>query len=173
LDHGEQRTATDQPHVSVVMSSASPTPLDVGILRPGEAPRGSIDCPYCGCHVVDQAKLLGQSILCPKCHASFNAPDKSRTSQQQMAWYSRMRLIGFVLLALGGIGALISLTMDTTVGVESQVNGWTQVERVNNIGRMDERRNWLIVSGLIVITGAVFVGFGLLADNRRPTIPGR
>jgi hypothetical protein len=82
-----------------------------------------------------------------------------------------MKLIGFLLLAVGCVGVLVSLNMDVTVGVESQVNGWTQVERVNNIGRMDERRNWLIVSGFAVITGAVFVGFGTLADKRRPTMP--
>ena len=61
--------------------------------------------------------------------------------------------------------------MDTTVGVESQIGGWTHVDRVHNIGRMDARRNWLIVSGLVVITGGMFVGFGFLADKGRPTIP--
>lgn len=82
-----------------------------------------------------------------------------------------MKLIGFIVLAVGCIGAVASLNMDTTVGVESQVNGWTNIERVHNIGRMDERRNWLIVSGFVVVTGAVFVGFGVLADKSHPTMP--
>ncbi len=180
LADGEPTDPSVQSHASINMSSAFPTLL--GSRRSGEAnptsksplpvpPRGSIGCPYCGCLVVEDAKLLGQSILCPKCHANFNAPDSRQTSFQTITGIVFLKLIGCILLGVGCIGAFIALNMDTTVGVESQIGGWTHVDRVHNIGRMDARCNWLIVSGLVVITGGMFVGFGFLADKGRPTIP--
>jgi|HubBroStandDraft_5_1064220.scaffolds.fasta_scaffold541032_1 hypothetical protein len=79
-----------------------------------------------------------------------------------------MKAAGFIVLAVGCISGAASLYLDTTVGVENQVNGWTQVERVHNIGRMDQRRNLLIASGFIALVGTLFVGFGFLRDARRP-----
>ena len=79
-----------------------------------------------------------------------------------------MKAAGFIILAVGLISGAASLSMDTTVGVENQVNGWTQVERVHNIERMDQRRNWLIASGFIALIGTMFVGFGFLHDARLP-----
>jgi hypothetical protein len=79
-----------------------------------------------------------------------------------------MKAAGFIVLAAGCISGAASLYLDTTVGVENQVNGWTQVERVHNIGRMDQRRNLLIASGFIALVGTLFVGFGFLRDTRLP-----
>lgn len=61
--------------------------------------------------------------------------------------------------------------MDTTVNVSHEVNGWTEVEQVHNIGRMDERRTWLICSGCVALIGTLFVGFGTLASQRAATVP--
>lgn len=64
---------------------------------------------------------------------------------------------GGLLLALGGIGALLVLNMDTSV--ETSMGG-----RVNNIGLMNQQQNYLIVCVVIAIIGAV-----LLLRNRPDT----
>ena len=115
LADGEPADATDQSHVSVVMSSAFPTLLGIGSRRSGEAnppstspppvpPRGPIECPYCGCLVVDDAKLLGQSILCPKCHANFNAPDSEADNKRAAArGVSGLHIVFAAAMISGGI----------------------------------------------------------------------
>jgi hypothetical protein len=82
-----------------------------------------------------------------------------------------MKIVGFILLAIGCVSGVASLLMDTTVSVSHDVNGWTQVEQVHNVGRMDDRRTWLICSGVVALIGTLFVGFGSLGAPRAATTP--
>lgn len=68
-----------------------------------------------------------------------------------------MKLLGIVLLAIGVLWAVVTFNADTTVSTESRFIGETYVpsQKVNNIGLMDERRNHLILSALVVVVGAI------------------
>ena len=76
-----------------------------------------------------------------------------------------MKTVGIFALAIGIIGLLISIAMDTTVG--SGVLGG----RVHNIGLMNEKQNLLLVFSALSIVGAVFVGFGRKIPPEIPTAP--
>jgi hypothetical protein len=119
LDRGERSKAADQSHVSAVMSSASPGLLGVGIGSPGVAnttsplpslvpSQGPIECPYCGCRVVEEAKLLGQRILCPKCHANFNAPDSEAEDKRDAVWRFTLGFGFAAAMFVGGIVVLVT-----------------------------------------------------------------
>jgi hypothetical protein len=54
--------------------------------------------------------------------------------------------------------------MDTTVSTSGG-------DRVHNIGLMNDRQNYLIVSGMVAIAGILFLGFGELIEQRRPKGP--
>lgn len=64
-----------------------------------------------------------------------------------------MKATGIVLLVIGAIALFIAFIMDTTVatGLGS--------ERVHNIGLMNDRQNIIIVSGVLAVIGAIFLGF--------------
>jgi DNA-directed RNA polymerase subunit M/transcription elongation factor TFIIS len=61
--------------------------------------RGPIACPFCDSVVAEDAKWLGQAILCPKCHATFTAPD-IRAKEKRDANRS-LTMIGIVMVGLG------------------------------------------------------------------------
>src|SRR5580692_5047595 len=61
--------------------------------RKAVATRGPISCPFCGFLTVDDAKLLGQRILCPKCHANFRAPDSRAEQKRAAAGYAVLKYI--------------------------------------------------------------------------------
>jgi hypothetical protein len=68
------------------------------------------------------------------------------------------KLGGFVLV-LGIILGIVAFSMDTTVTTEPQSIAGVSIpsQTVNNIGLMDERRNYLTVSGLLVLVGVGLV----------------
>ncbi len=74
-----------------------------------------------------------------------------------------MKNFGILLLIIGGIWAFIAFNMDTTVTTGGGTYGGIEIPRmtVNNIGLMDERRNHLIISGLIIIVGIILFVFGI------------
>ena len=72
-----------------------------------------------------------------------------------------MKSLGLLLVCFGLISGFFAFRMETTVQT-----GYPGMERVNNFGLMDERRNGLIVSGLATLSGILLFGFGSL---RRPT----
>jgi len=65
-----------------------------------------------------------------------------------------MKQFGYAILALGVIALLGTLSMD--ISVPSGMFG-----RVNNMGLMQEKQNFLIVSALIVLVGVVMIAAGL------------
>lgn len=70
-----------------------------------------------------------------------------------------MKGLGVILIVLGGAGLVYALRMDTTVVVPGQS------ERVSNLGLMDQRRNVLIVSGLVLLGGFIFTGMAGMSSR--------
>ena len=85
-----------------------------------------------------------------------------------------MDRLGLFLILFGTIGLSIALNMDATVEVPSQTirsgefKTYVPSQRVHNIGRMDERHNWLSVSELVLVCGVLLYGFGVLNEQRYP-----
>lgn len=64
---------------------------------------GPIVCNFCETTVVQDAKWLGQTIICPNCHGTFSAPGgKKETSGASSAWTA----LGILMLVCGLIGIL-------------------------------------------------------------------
>ncbi len=64
---------------------------------------GPIVCGFCDTTVVQDAKWLGQTILCPNCHGTFTAPGgKTQTSGGSSAWTA----LGVLMLVIGFFGIL-------------------------------------------------------------------
>ncbi len=84
-----------------------------------------------------------------------------------------MKKLGIFLLVTGFICAIFAFNIDTTVSTESKSIGGIYIPstRVNNIGLMDERRNFLIFSGFQAVVGAILllVG-GAKNDNKLEAI---
>jgi hypothetical protein len=64
-----------------------------------------------------------------------------------------MKGLGLFLIALGALGLLVGLCMDTSVDVPGLS------ERVHNVGLMDQRRNLLIAGGFVLLGGLLCCGF--------------
>lgn len=73
-----------------------------------------------------------------------------------------MKRFGILLLLVGSLWALVAFNTDTTVATEGFVIGDTYIpsKKVHNIGMMDERRNSLMLSGLVVIVGVILFSVG-------------
>lgn len=73
-----------------------------------------------------------------------------------------MKTLGIVLLMVGSLWALVAFNTDTTVETESLFIGSTYIpsRQVHNIGKMDERRNHLTLSALVVVVGVILFAFG-------------
>ena len=73
-----------------------------------------------------------------------------------------MRVLGIVLLVIGVIVCGVALNMKVTVTTEPQSIGGVKIpsQTVNNIGLMDDRRNALMVGGLVVLVGVVLTAVG-------------
>jgi transcription initiation factor TFIIIB Brf1 subunit/transcription initiation factor TFIIB len=70
--------------------------------------RGAINCPYCEYTVVEEAKLLGQMIACPKCHANFKAPDCEADKKRAAATAVRLGYVFGTAMLAGGVVALLT-----------------------------------------------------------------
>ena len=68
-----------------------------------------------------------------------------------------MRIAGYIAIAVGLIFAIAALFMDVSVDVG---NGY----RVNNIGLMASKQNYLIFGGMLAIAGVIAAVFG---DKRK------
>ena len=88
-----------------------------------------------------------------------------------------MKGLGIALIILGGAGLVYALKMDTTVYVPGETvrygefSASTPSQTVNNMGLMDDRRNAIIISGLAILVGCIFVGMATIADQVQPGEP--
>lgn len=83
-----------------------------------------------------------------------------------------MKGVGGLLIGIGCVALLISWGVDTTVETGGEVIGYgahsTYVprSRVHNIGLVEQRRNYLMISSLVTVVGVLLFGFGTLAENQ-------
>ncbi len=88
-----------------------------------------------------------------------------------------MRGVGFCLIGIGILGLIVALNTDTTVDIDfpSQTIGSVDLSRiispqkVHNYGLMLRQLEWVIISGLVVLCGVVFYGFGEIMERTKPT----
>jgi len=82
-----------------------------------------------------------------------------------------MKQLGALLIIIGIIWGLVAFNMDTTVQTESMSIGGMYIpsRSVNNIGKMDERRNHLIAAGLVLLIGVILVSSNQSKQQDRPT----
>lgn len=69
-----------------------------------------------------------------------------------------MKKIGFLVLVIGVVGLIASLGMDTTVASSRSY------DRIHNIGLMNEKQNFILVSVAIAIAGVVTLVFGYRSE---------
>lgn len=88
-----------------------------------------------------------------------------------------MKILGLLILLVGMVWAGIAFNLNTTVEGGGQTFGTgeysfqTPKVTVNNLGLMEARRNQLMFSGLAVLIGALFVGFGSLTSKSSVASP--
>lgn len=73
-----------------------------------------------------------------------------------------MKEFGVLFLIVGVIWVLIAFNMDTTVSTGVQYIEGIAIpsQTVHNIGKMDERRNHLMMSALLIVVGIILFAFG-------------
>ena len=71
-----------------------------------------------------------------------------------------MKAIGILFIIIGALLGIHALTMDVTVAVDySGGNSLGLPERVNNIGLMSDRQNYLIFGGILLVIGLILTIF--------------
>ena len=103
---------------------------------------GARKCKHCG-EWFDQGALLPSGAVGPQ-------------SQQS----STLAILGGVSLLAGVTFLIYGMSLDTTVST-----GLSGYDRVQNIGLMNEKQNNLLIGGVLLVVGAIFVAAG---RNRRP-----
>jgi hypothetical protein len=68
-----------------------------------------------------------------------------------------MKQVGIAVTVIGAICLALAFGMDVSVDTG------TFVGRVNNVGLMDDRQNYLMISGLTILIGVVLIGFGVVS----------
>ncbi len=84
-----------------------------------------------------------------------------------------MQIFGIILLVIGVAVIIWALNMNVTVTTDAQTVGGVEIpsQTVNNIGLMDDRRNLLIVGGLIGAIGVVLVIVGSVLKKPAGLVP--
>jgi hypothetical protein len=84
-----------------------------------------------------------------------------------------MKRFGVLLIIIGIIWGLVAFNMDTTVQTESMSIGGMYIpsRSVNNLGKMDERRNHLIAAGLALLIGVILLSSNQSKQKEESTTP--
>ena len=83
--------------------------------------------------------------------ADESAADILSRHQSEIRW---MRLVGWSVLAVGAAGLIWALSLDTSVSVGTPLLG---VERVNNVGLMNQKQNLVIAFAVGTVIGVLAV----------------
>jgi len=84
-----------------------------------------------------------------------------------------MRTFGIILVVLGVIGGIYSFNMSTYVETGGEFIGegafstYIPRQSIHNLDLADQRRTYLMISGLLIITGTILFGFGSLQNSSR------
>jgi hypothetical protein len=90
-----------------------------------------------------------------------------------------MKGVGLILVAIGVLGLLAALNMNTTVHVPGQTIGsgesMTNIpsQSVHNLGLMLRQLEWVVVSGFVALSGVLFYGFGEIVEQRDVGVVGK
>jgi hypothetical protein len=81
-----------------------------------------------------------------------------------------MKGIGIVIAVIGSVLLVIAINFNTSLEVPG---GGTYgiPSRVNNLGLMDERRNYMLVAGLLILCGVLLIGFGSVKKASSEIVP--
>jgi|YNPNPStandDraft_1061719.scaffolds.fasta_scaffold158014_2 hypothetical protein len=74
-----------------------------------------------------------------------------------------MKTFGVFLIILGLIGGVFAFQMDTSVS--TGYSEYSPTGRVSNLSLMEERRTYLMVSGLSILAGVLLFGFGSIRSS--------
>jgi len=80
---------------------------------------------------------------------------------------SVMQIVGIALIVIGLVWVLVAWNMNISVSAGGRSIGdyYIPSSRVVNVGLMDERRNQLMLGGLITLAGVILLGFGSLRTS--------
>ena len=87
---------------------------------------------------------------------------------------SGLRSFGIILIIVGIVWGIIAFNMEVSVRTESKTIGsgifttFIPSTKVNNIGLMDDRRNQILISAVILICGVILFGFGTIKNAPTP-----
>lgn len=85
-----------------------------------------------------------------------------------------MKKLGIFLIATGLVWGIVAFNMSTTVETGGQLIGSGEYSYrvpkglVHNIGLIDQRRNHIIISAVLIVSGIILFGFGAVIASRKP-----
>lgn len=79
-----------------------------------------------------------------------------------------MKTFGILLLLVGTIWAFVAFDADTTVSTGGHFIGseYMPSKQIHNIGKMDERRNHLMISSLVILIGVILLVVGKISNKQ-------
>lgn len=120
----------------------------------------SVQCRNCG-RLADvplelhARALAGATLACAVCTARLPIAAAAPPPR------SALHPFGWALFALGAVGLLIAFVLDTTTE-----SGYGSYDRVQNLGLLVRQVVVAVAAGMSMVTGAVLVAAGHLADIR-------
>lgn len=109
------------------------------------------------CHPDEASSCLGENSPSPAIEGTTLRQHQVIERQPQREDQPSLFPIGIVLLILGVISLVFSLNFDTSVG------------RYNNIGLLNDKQNYIIISSVLLLAGVVFVSIGYIKNNSAPS----
>ena len=78
-----------------------------------------------------------------------------------------MKNVGIIAWVAGALFGLYGLSMDVSVQVDySSGNSYGFPDRVNNLGLMSQRQNYLIISGVLLLAGTLIIALRNKSDGK-------
>src|SRR6476619_5935030 len=118
-----------------------------------------IECPDCGKQISDAAPACihcGRPINGTTGISVTSLVDAARLGvPATIEEHGPQFIIGWLVLVLGIIGIVFALNMDTSVDASDPFGGSTG--RVNNIGLMNDKQNYLIASSVAAVLGGILL----------------